>query len=77
MDGAETLRNLRRNPETEKIPVIFLTTIGMFEEFDGLKSLGALAVIPKPFDPVRIGTQIQQILQGAQPASGDSTEESE
>jgi two-component system OmpR family response regulator len=77
MDGAETLRNLRRNPETEKIPVIFLTTKGMFDEFDGLKSLGALAVIPKPFDPVRIGSQIQQILQKAQPGSASSTEASQ
>jgi CheY-like chemotaxis protein len=62
MDGAQTLANLRKNPRTEAIPVIFLTIKGMFEEFDKLKSLGALAVLTKPFDPTRLTSQIIQIL---------------
>ena len=62
MDGAETLTNLRKNPLTENIPVIFLTVKGMFEEFDRLKKLGALAVLTKPFDPTRITSQITEIL---------------
>ncbi|MGH9550049.1 MAG: response regulator [Terriglobales bacterium] len=66
MDGAQTLENLRKNPETDKIPVIFLTVKGMFSEFDRLKALGALAVLTKPFDPTQITTQIQEILDSAQ-----------
>ena len=62
MDGAQTLTNLRLNPATEHIPVIFLTVKGMFEEFDKLKSLGALAVLTKPFDPTLLTTQITDIL---------------
>jgi len=62
MDGAETLTNLRKNPVTEKIPVIFLTVKGKFDEFDRLKGLGALAVLTKPFDPTRLSGQIQDIL---------------
>ena len=62
MDGTETLRNLRKNPDTAEIPVIFLTTKGMFAEFEDLKCLGALAVITKPFDPTKIGDQIRDIL---------------
>jgi CheY-like chemotaxis protein len=75
MDGAETLRNLRKNAETIKIPVIFLTTVGMFNEFDGLRDLGALAVIAKPFDPVLIGSQIQEILENSK-SSKQSTNSS-
>jgi two-component system OmpR family response regulator len=65
MDGAETLKNLRKNPQTEKIPVIFLTVKGMFSEFERLKSLGALAVLTKPFDPTQLSSQIREILDAA------------
>jgi two-component system, OmpR family, alkaline phosphatase synthesis response regulator PhoP len=65
MDGAETLKNLRKNPQTEKIPVIFLTVKGMFSEFERLKSLGALAVLTKPFDPTQLSIQIREILDAA------------
>jgi len=76
MDGTETLRGLRKNPDTAEIPVIFLTTKGMFPEFDGLRSLGALAVICKPFDPVRIGSQIQEILEAAKSGEDEGDLES-
>lgn len=62
MDGIETLTNMRKNPATEGIPVIFVTTKGMFDEFSDMKKLGALAVITKPFDPVKLGDQIRTIL---------------
>ncbi len=62
MDGAQTLTNLRKNPLTENIPVIFLTVKGMFSEFDDLRSLGALAVLTKPFDPTLLTAQITKIL---------------
>ncbi len=62
MDGTQTLTNLRKNPATERIPVIFLTVKGKFEEFDNLKELGALAVLTKPFDPTLLTTQITDIL---------------
>jgi len=64
MNGAETLVRLRENPDTFKIPVIFLTTVGMFPEFEDLKGLGALAVLPKPFDPTRLSSQIFAVLNG-------------
>jgi CheY-like chemotaxis protein len=67
MDGAETLTKLRKNPDTTKIPVIFLTVKGRFAEFDQLKQLGALAVLNKPFDPTLLSGQIFEILK----AKGD------
>jgi CheY-like chemotaxis protein len=63
MDGTQTLTNLRKNPLTVNIPVIFLTVKGMFTEFEDLRSLGALAVITKPFDPTMLTTQITNILE--------------
>jgi CheY-like chemotaxis protein len=62
MDGTQTLTNLRKNPATENIPVIFLTVKGKFEAFDSLKELGALAVLTKPFDPTLLTEQIKDIL---------------
>ena len=62
MDGFEVTRRLRKNPATERIPVIFLTVKGKFEEFDNLKELGALAVLTKPFDPTLLTEQITDIL---------------
>jgi CheY-like chemotaxis protein len=65
MDGQETLANLRQNPSTMEVPVIFCTTKGMFDGFEEMKKLGALAVITKPFDPAKLGSQIEDILKTA------------
>jgi len=65
MDGQQTLANLRQNPSTKEVPVIFCTTKGMFDGFEEMKKLGALAVITKPFDPERLGSQIKAILKTA------------
>lgn len=62
MDGTQTLANLRKHEATARVPVIFCTTKGMFPEFEEMKKLGALAVITKPFDPVRLSDQIKEIL---------------
>ncbi len=68
MDGITTLHELRKNPKTEKIPVIFMTTKGMFDEFEETKKLGALAVITKPFDPEKLADQIRKILENSKQA---------
>jgi CheY-like chemotaxis protein len=73
MDGSQTFLALKNHPNTSKIPVIFMTVKGMFSEFDTLKSMGALAVIAKPFDPTTLTQQIKNNLttNGFQPESGD------
>lgn len=62
MDGMQTLATLRQHEETARVPVIFCTTKGMFPEFEDMRKLGALAVITKPFDPLRLSGQIKDIL---------------
>jgi putative two-component system response regulator len=50
MDGYETIKRLKSNPKTAKIPVIFLTALSAADnEYEGL-SLGAADYITKPFN---------------------------
>ena len=49
MDGVETLRALKRNPETSSIPVIMLTVKKETKLIMDVQNLGAADYIPKPF----------------------------
>lgn len=61
MDGPSTLRGLRALPATANTPVIFMTAKVQAAEVAVYKGLGALEVIPKPFDPMELSAQIQRI----------------
>ena len=58
MDGPETLRRLRAEPELAGIPVFFMTAKAMPAELQRLRDLGAAAIIPKPFDPMKLATDV-------------------
>ena len=61
MDGPSTLKALRALPATAGTPVIFMTAKVQAAEVAVYKGLGALEVIPKPFDPMELSAQIQRI----------------
>lgn len=61
MDGPTTLQNLRANPATALIPVIFLTAKVQPTEVAQYQALGALNVLPKPFDPMTLAEQVRKI----------------
>lgn len=61
MDGPSTLKALRALPATANTPVIFMTAKVQAAEVAVYKGLGALEVIPKPFDPMELSAQIQRI----------------
>lgn len=61
MDGPSTLKALRQLPATAATPVIFMTAKVQAAEVAQYKALGALEVIPKPFDPMELSAQIQRI----------------
>jgi len=61
MDGPSTLKALRESPATANTPVIFMTAKVQVAEVALYKALGALEVIPKPFDPMELAAQIQKI----------------
>lgn len=62
IDGPTTLARLREIPEYEHIPVIFMTAKVQPQEVQQLIELGALGVIPKPFDPLTLADEIHSIL---------------
>lgn len=61
MDGPNTLQALRQIPGLEKTPVVFMTAKVMQSEIDRYKKLGAVDVIPKPFDPMTLAERIEAI----------------
>lgn len=63
MDGPTTLKNLRNNPDVQSIPVIFMTAKVQPQEIRAYKEMGALDVIPKPFDPMTLSEQINTLWQ--------------
>lgn len=64
MDGPATLKALRQLPALEDIPVVFVTASVQPAEVAYFKSLGALDVIAKPFDPMTLSDQVRTIWQG-------------
>src|SRR3984893_9589136 len=65
MDGPATLIRLRKNASTAGIPVIFMTARAQTRALDRFRSLGALGVIPKPFDPMTLAASVRIYVQPA------------
>ena len=63
LDGAATLEALRRDEVTARIPVIFLTAKALPGEVERLRSLGAVAVLTKPFDPAALAGQVRAAIE--------------
>lgn len=63
MDGYETCRHLKANPETRDIPVIFLTAKTEIEDEMRGFELGAVDYITKPFSPPIVLARIKTHLQ--------------
>lgn len=63
MDGPAALKGLREIPQTAQTPAIFMTAKVQTSEIQHYKSLGAVDVIAKPFDPMTLSAQISEIWQ--------------
>lgn len=59
MDGPSVLEKLRARPDTQDIPVVFITARTQAHEIERFRALGAAAVISKPFDPMLLASQIR------------------
>ncbi len=64
MDGIATFRALREIPEAAAIPVVFLTASIQTHEKARYMELGAINVIPKPFDPMTLSDKVKEIWRG-------------
>ena len=61
-DGIATLELLRSMPDTQNIPVVFLTARAQAADRRRFYTLGAKGVITKPFDPMTLTSQIAGFL---------------
>lgn len=61
MDGPETLAALRAIPQLAATPTIFMTAKVQPSELAQYRALGAVDVIPKPFDPMTLSATVQKI----------------
>ncbi len=63
LDGPGTLAKLRTDPTLASIPVVFMTAKVQRDEVDLYLKLGVAGVIPKPFDPMTLPTQLRAIFE--------------
>ncbi len=65
MDGYETCRRLKENPQTQQIPIIFLTAKSQVSDEEMGLRLGAVDYISKPVSPpivlARVATQLNLV----------------
>ncbi|TLN23860.1 response regulator, partial [bacterium] len=65
MDGYSLVHNLRKNPRTNQIPVIFISaTYLTTEDKDFALNLGAVRFIEKPIDPEDFLLTVAEVLTG-------------
>jgi CheY-like chemotaxis protein len=62
IDGPATLERLKADPNTAGIPVVFLTGSVQEAERDRFMGLGALGLLPKPFDPMKLADELRACL---------------
>ena len=69
LKGREVCARLKANPKTQKIPVIFLTALGLADHVKAGMDLGADDYIVKPFEPAELKDRIAVCLARAESAA--------
>lgn len=65
IDGPATLQKIHSHPDLANIPVIFMTARVQPENIEKYMSMGAIGVIEKPFDPMTLADQVQNLWKNA------------
>lgn len=65
MDGPSTLKKLRQVVMLQSIPVIFITAKVQLHEMEQYLSMDAQGVVSKPFDPITLPQEIENIVENA------------
>lgn len=63
MDGPTTLHHLKDQASTADIPIIFITARTQAHEIQRFTALGAIGVIPKPFNPMTLAAQVRSAIE--------------
>lgn len=64
MTGPEVFEEIRRRPEFDEVPVIYLTGVIQEEELEDLRETGVADIILKPFDPMTLADRINGVWKG-------------
>ena len=62
MSGYEVIEQLKVNPQTQRIPVVCLTSAHTVDARARCKQAGATALVMKPFSPAELVAQIRRYL---------------
>ncbi|MGB3296445.1 MAG: response regulator [Phormidesmis sp.] len=62
LDGVTVFQKLQMEPQTQDIPVIFLTAKARYVERESLEHLGSAGMIYKPFEAGAIADQVKTLL---------------
>ena len=65
LDGMITIAELKKSPHAKGIPVIFLTSARDIASVEKAREVGALDVIYKPIDPLRLPFQAREIVEAS------------
>ena len=63
LSGPETLTALRRLPNGKRVPVVFMTAKVQKGEVQEYLNLGAVGVVPKPFEPMTLADELRTLMQ--------------
>lgn len=70
MDGFDLFVQIQKNPATQAIPVIVLTSKVLARDRSRFADLPLAGVITKPFNPLSLGSQITDLLAWERPPTG-------
>ncbi|HHH37907.1 MAG TPA: response regulator [Epsilonproteobacteria bacterium] len=62
LDGPATLASLRKIDALKDVPAIFMTAKVQPHEVEHFKSIGAVDVIAKPFDPMTLAQTLKEVV---------------
>ncbi len=62
MDGLETSRILKNNPETKDIPILLLTVKGSIDDIESGFKAGVNSYMIKPFSPSRLIEKVKELI---------------
>ena len=61
LDGPALFRQMQARPETQALPVVFITAKASQRDLDELMKMGAAGTISKPFSPKDLPDQLREI----------------
>jgi two-component system OmpR family response regulator len=61
LDGVALFRQMQARPETQALPVVFITARASQRDLDELMKIGAAGTISKPFSPKDLPEQLREI----------------